>query len=68
MGSKIITEYKQSAEKKNDEVDLLQGRMCYALYDNIAYMQECEMSEEEIRESILRGVEGVLNLEFQACD
>jgi hypothetical protein len=68
MGSKIITEYKQSAEKKNDEVDLLQGRMLYSILDKIAYMQECEMSEEEIRESILREVENALNLEFQPCD
>ena len=65
MSSKITTEYKQAAEKKNDEFDLLQGRMSYAILDVIEHMSACEMSEEEIMKLILQDVQQIVDIHFE---
>jgi hypothetical protein len=65
MSNKITTEYKQNAEKKNDEIDLLQGRMSYAILDVIDHMKACEMSEEEIMKLILRDVQQIVDIHFK---
>lgn len=59
MNSKITTEYK--AKLKDNEIDLLQGRMQYSILDVIAHMKSCEMSEEEIMKLILRDVKGIID-------
>ena len=48
MTSKSTTEYKQDTKKKDDEFDLLRGRMAYSILDVIEHMIACGMSEEEI--------------------
>ena len=65
MSNKITTEYKQSAEKKNDEIDLLQGRMSYSIMDVIEHMIACGMSEEEIMKLILRDVQQIVDIHFE---
>jgi len=65
MSNKITTEYKQNTEKKNDEIDLLQGRMSYSIMDVIEHMIACGMSEEEIMKLILRDVQQIVDIHFE---
>jgi len=65
MSKKITTEYKQSTEKKDDEFDLLQGRMSYSILDVIEHMISCGMSEEEIMKLILRDVQQIVDIHFE---
>jgi|APSaa5957512535_1039671.scaffolds.fasta_scaffold326596_2 hypothetical protein len=65
MSKKVITEYKQTTEKNNDEFDLLQGRMSYAILDVIEHMKQCGMSEEEIMKLILRDVQQIVDIHFE---
>ena len=63
MSNKITTEYK--AKLKDNEIDLLQGRMQYSILDVIAHMKSCEMSEEEIMKLILRDVKEIVDSHFE---
>ncbi len=63
MSSKITTEYK--AKLKDNEIDLLQGRMQYSIPDVIAHMKSCEMSEGEIMKLILRDVKEIVDSHFE---
>ena len=63
--SMFTTKYKQTAEKKNDEFDLLQGRMSYSILDVIEHMSACGMSEEKIMKLILRDVQQIVDIHFE---
>ena len=65
MSKKITTEYKQTVKLKDNEIDLLQGRMSYAILDVIEHMSTCEMSEEEIMKLILRDVQQIVDVHFE---
>ena len=65
MSKKITTEYKQTVKLTDNEIDLLQGRMSYAILDVIEHMNACKMSEEEIMKLILRDVQQIVDIHFE---
>jgi hypothetical protein len=57
----LTTEYKPTS--KEDEVDLLQGRVHFALMDMMKHMKSVGMRDKEIKKLVLRDVKSIITME-----